>query len=427
MTGTVLRKVRYLDPLSQTDQVADVWIAAGKIRAIAPNLALDVDAHDVDVIHAEGQFLMPGLVDLYSHSGEPGHEARETLASLMASAIAGGFTRVGILPDTQPALDNPGTLRHLLDVACELPQAPQPRLLPWAALTQGANGQHMTELAELAALKPLALAGFADGQPLHQLVLLRRLLEYGRPLGRMIALWPCDRTLTGDGVARDGAIALMGGLPGSPTAAETAPLAALLELVAEVGTPVHIMRVSTARSVELIAQAKARGLPITASTTWMHLLFSTEDALTYDPNLRLDPPLGNPPDQQTLMDAVRAGIVDAIAIDHSPYTYEEKTVGFSSAPPGVIGLELAFAVLWQRFVAEGDWSPFELLRALSTHPAQCLGQPPAAIAPDSPIEAVLFDPTIPWQITASALHSRSRNTPFLNQTMTGRVIRVWNS
>lgn len=423
MAGTLLRQVRLLDPASRTDRVADVLMVDGVFQAIAPTLSDRPE--DVDIIDAAGKVLAPGLVDLYSHSSDPGYESRETLADLMAGAIAGGFTRIGILPTTLPALDNPGNLRHLLDVACELPLSPQPYLLPWAALTQGAQGEQMTELAELAQMRSLSLAGFADGCPIHNPVLLRRLLEYAQPLKRPVALWPCDQALTGKGVAREGALSFMGGLPGSPAAAETAALAVLLELVREIGTPVHLMRLSTARSVELVAQAKADGLPITASTTWMHLLFSTEAALSYDPNLRLAPPLGNPADQAALTEGVKSGAIDAIAIDHHPYTYEEKTVAFRDAPPGVIGLELALAALWQRFVISGEWTALELLQPLQLRPAQCLGIKAGAIALNRPVEAFLFDPALTWQVAKGVMRSPAMNTPFWGRSMQGKVVQAW--
>jgi dihydroorotase len=185
------------------------------------------------------------------------------------------------------------------------------------------------------------------------------------------------------------------------------------------------MRLSTARSVALVAQAKDRGLPITASVSWLHLLCSTADVLGYDPHLRLMPPLGNPEDQAALIQAVQTGVIDAIAIDHTPHTYEDKTVAFDQAPPGAIGLELALPLLWHRFVAPGTWSALTLVQALSTRPAQCLGLTPPTLAVDAPAEAVLFDPAAAWTVTPATLRSRSHNTAFLNQTLIGQVQRVW--
>lgn len=423
MAGTLLQQVRVIDPVSQTDQVTDVLIEAGRFQAIAPHLSAPSD--NIEILNAVGKVLIPGLVDLYSHSSEPGYESRETLVDLMAGAIAGGITRIGILPTTQPALDTPGTIRHLLDIACESAMAPQPHLLPWAALTQGVQGQQMTELGELATLRQISLAGLADGVPLDNLLLVQRLLEYTKSLDCPIALWPSSPVLTDNGVVRRDALTLMGGLPGSPVAAETAALASLLELIRETGAAVHLMRISTARSVELIAQAKAQHLPITASTSWMHLLFSTQDVLDYDPNLRLAPPLGDAGDQAALVEGAKTGVIDAIAIDHHPYTYEEKTVAFQDAPPGAIGLELAFPILWRQFVASGNWTALELVQAMSQHPAQCLGLSPIRIAEGMPAEAFLFDPEAQWTIEGATLRSSALNTPFLHQRLQGKILQNW--
>jgi dihydroorotase len=232
------------------------------------------------------------------------------------------------------------------------------------------------------------------------------------------------------------------GLPGIPASAETSALAAMLELVASAGTPVHIMRVSTARSVELIRDAKARGLPVTASVTWMHLLLNVgaisgnskgsgggKNALTaslaYDPNLHLEPPLGNLSDQLALIQAVKDGVINAIAIDHNPHTYEEKTVAFADSPPGAIGLELALPLLWHGLVETGEFSALELWRVLSAGPAVCLGQTCARVAPGVSAELILFDPDMSWTVDGQSLKSRSANTPWLGQQLVGKVVQTW--
>ena len=283
----------------------------------------------------------------------------------------------------------------------------------------------MTELAELAAAS--GVVGFADGQPISSLALVRRLLEYLKPLGKPVALWPCDQHLVGNGVMREGPFSVRFGLPAVPAIAETSALAALLELVEAIGTPVHIMRVSTARSVQLIQSAKARGLPITASTSWMYLVLDTQAVGNYNTSLRLEPPLGNPADLVALRQGVQQGVVDAIAIDHTPYTYEEKTVAFAEAPPGAIGLELVLPLLWQNLVETGEWSALELWRVLSTRPAECLQQIPAAIASGNPAEMTLFAPQISWTVERQTLKSLSSNTPWLGEQLSGRVLQTWDS
>lgn len=416
MVSELLQQVRVIDPVSETDQIADVLIVDGVIKAVEEQIS-DYPA-DTQLRDCQGLVVGPGLVDLYSHSGEPGFEERETLTTLASAAIAGGFTRIGILPDTMPPLDNPAGLVRLQSLWH--PDAPL-RVYYWAALTLAVQGQQMTELAELAAIS--GVAGFTDAQPLENLVLLRRLLEYLKPLGKPIALWAGDRQLRENGVIREGFNAMRFGLPSAPSIAETSALAALLEIVEFTGSSVHLMRVSTARGVDLIRDAKARGLPITASTTWMHLLLDTNAVSDYNPNLRLEPPLGNPDDVAALRQGVKQGVIDAIAIDHTPYTYEEKTVAFAKAPPGAIGLELALPLLWHNLVETGEWSALELWRVLSTRPAECWQQIPAVIAPNQQAEITLFAPHQSWTVERQTLKSRSANTPWLGQRLSGRVVQ----
>jgi len=418
MASELLRQVRLLDPVNGQDRCVDVWLDEGTIRAIEDHLADGPEG--TEVLDCTGMILGPGLVDLYSHSGEPGNESRETLETLANAAIAGGFTQITLLPDSHPVLDAPTGLGW---VKSRWP-ATGPQLHLWGAISQEVKGQQMTEFADLA---DAGAIGFADGQPLQNPLLLRRVLEYAQPLQKPVALWGCDRQLQGSGVAREGMDSIQLGLSGTPSMAETTALATILECVATIGTPVHLMRISTARSVEMIAQAKDRGLPITASTTWMHLLLNTHDLKSYNPNMRLDPPLGTREDQMALIQGVESGVIDAIAIDHAPYTYEEKTVAFAEAPPGAIGLELALPLLWQGLVASEKWSPLTLWQALSTRPFQCLNQTPVALTPGTPANLTLFDQAHRWMVTPQTLKSLSYNTPWLNQMITGRVLKTWTA
>lgn len=421
MPSELLRQVRVLDPVYNHDRIADVLIVDGVIQTVTDRIAeLPQSLPDLQVCDRPNLILAPGLVDLYSHSGEPGYESRETLDSLLQAAAAGGVTRLVILPDTHPAIDTPAMLEWLRSRLQTLPSTPT-QLYAWGAITQSVEGNQMTDLAELAAA---GVSGFADGRPLST-GLLRRLLEYAEPLGKPIALWCCDPQLTGSGVVREGLESVRLGLPASPAMAETSALAALLECLTETGSPVHLMRISTARSVELIRAAKARGLPVTASTTWMHVLLDVRVTATYNPDLHLAPPLGNPADRLALLEGIREGVIDAIAIDHTPYTYEEKTVAFTDSPPGAVGLDLALPLLWHTLVASGELPALTLWRCLSTNPARCLNQAPASLQPQQMAEALLFDPEQPWQVGTQSLKSQSYNTPWLGNTVFGRVVKSW--
>jgi dihydroorotase len=422
MPPELLRQVRLLDPLAHTDQVADVLIEGGVIQAIAPQIRDYPD--QAEITDCAGFILGPGLVDLYSTVGEPGFESRETLNSIAAAAVAGGFTRVALLPSTHPAIDSAEQVEWML---IHSPHHLPVKLQPWAALTQNLEGQKLVELSELTNTD---ICGFSDGQPLKPGTLVRHALEYlkplqTKPLRKCIMLWPCDRTLAANGVIREGIQALQTGLPENPVMAETTALAALIEIVETLQIPVHIMRVSTARSVEILKAAKDRGLPITASTTWMHLLWSSKDLHSYNVHLRLDPPIGNPSDQAALILGLETGVIDAIAIDHQPHTYEEKTVPFAEAPPGAIGLELALPLLWQAFVSTQRWSALDLWARLSTNPLKILNQTPTTIAENQRAAMTLFDPIQPWEVDTRSLQSLSSNTPWLGSTLVGRAVKTW--
>ncbi len=421
MTGELLQQVRVIDPVSATDYITDVLIVDHYIQSVANDIS-DIPA-DTQIRDCRGLILGTGLMDLYSHSGEPGFEERETLSSLFQAATSGGFTRITILPDTSPPVDNPAVVAQLQKSKSDTNNShPHPFLYIWGAVSQGIGGEKMTELADLAAG---GVIGFTDSQPWKNLTMVRRLLEYLQPLNKPVAFWCCDHQLASNGIMREGYDSIRLGLPGNPAYSETSAIANLIELVAATGTPVHVMRISTERSVTMIDSAKEQGLPITASTTWMHLLLNTTAVQTYDPSLRLEPPLGNPQDMLALRKAVKSGIIDAIAIDHSPYTYEEKTVSFAEAPPGAIGLELALPLLWQNLVDTGELTALELWGALSSHPARCLQQKSCTIAPGEKAEMTLFNPQQTWKVEGKNLHTLSSNTPWLGKQLMGKVVQTW--
>lgn len=431
----ILQNMRILDPVDYEDNTGTVLIIDGDAYILAqgplgeamdanalplpPSMVNRVRVEDVPKMDADGWVFGPGLVDLYSHSGEPGFESRETAATLAMSAIAGGFTRMAILPDTNPVLDTPGAIARLHQIFQSLDHTPATYF--WGALTKDAKGQQMTELGELVQGEGTPnVVGLADSHAIQDLTLVQRILEYGHGLKTPIALFPQNHELANGGVAREGRVATQLGLPNQGAIAETTALSAILECVESTGTPVHIMRVSTARSVDLIYKAKEKQLPVTASTTWMHVLLNSYALEQYNPNLRIEPPLGNSEDQSALILALKAGILDAIAIDHTAYTYEEKTVPFALAPPGVIGLQCALPLLWQGLVEAGHFSPLDLWRTLSANPALCLGQTPPTI--DS--EWVLFNSQQEWPITAATLRSLSANLPWIDQVIHGQVVQA---
>ncbi|WP_460194516.1 dihydroorotase [Thermosynechococcus sp. FA-CM-4201] len=409
MVWRLLQQVRLLDPVNRQDQRADVLLAEDQLVAIAP---AEVPA-DAEIIPASDWVLAPPLVDLYSHSGQPGYEARETLDSLLAAAAAGGVQHLTLLPTTEPVMDDPALWQALQR---QIPPSAWSQVRVWGALTQGCKGTALTDLAELAAS---GVVGFCDDRGLTHWPLVQRALTYLQPLGKPVALWPFDPTLAANGVARQSGVATRLGLVEQLVCCETIPLLAILELARTVSTPIHLMRLSTARSVEILAKNKPAR--ISASVSWLHLLFAVEDLASYDPNLRLEPPLGTARDRQTLLEGLKTGVIEAIAIDHTPLLYEEKMVSFAEALPGAMGLELALPALWQELVAKEYLSALDLWHALSTAPARILGIEPPRLELNSR-NFVLFDPTVTWTVTYQSLRSRASNTPFWQQSLRGQLV-----
>ena len=409
----LLQQIRVIDPIQQTDRTADVWLVGNNLQGIEPHF--DSIPDETTVIDAQGLIFAPSLIDLYSYSGEPGFEERETFQSLASAAIAGGFSQVAILPNMQPCLDNPSTLTLIQQKLARLDPKQSPKFHFWGNLTLDGKGEQLTELAELAETE---IIGFTDAKPLRNEGLLQRALEYLQPLNKPVALFPVNLTLRGNGVMREGTASIRFGLPGDPVMSESSAIAFILEMVSATQTPVHLMRISTARGVELIAEAKSRNLPITASVSWMHLLLNTEKVGSYNPNFHLNPPLGNEPDRLALIQGVKTGIIDAIAVDHRAYTYEEKTLAFAESPTGSIGLELALPCLWQNLVETGDLTTLELWQALSINPLKCLG------LAETNQDYLLFEPTANWTVDGSSLKTLGRNTPYLGESIQGKVIRM---
>ncbi|MDX2271886.1 MAG: dihydroorotase [Cyanobacteriota bacterium] len=415
-SSTLWRGLRLLDPLNDLDQEGDLWIEQGVIRYVGK--AVERIPAATTVVEARGWVAGPGLIDLYAQSGEPGFEQRETLASLAAAARAGGYTQVALLPSTHPVLDQ----REQLD---RYPQkVGDPHWLPLMALTLGGQGEQLSELGSLATSPGVA---FCQDNPGLSLVLLQRVLEYLQPFQKPLLIWAWDPRLAAGGGLFEGDWALRLGVKGIPATAETTQVASVLELLRRIPTPIHLMRISQSRSLELIAQAQQAGIPVTASTSWMHLLHSEADIWDhhYHPALRVQPPLTSLPQQQALISGIAQGILTAIASDHHPYTFEEKMLAFADAPPGAIGLELVLPLLWNHLVTRQQLTPLQLWKALSVGSATCLGLPPPHLQVDTPANLVLFDPEYAWQLTPETLHSRSQATCWLHQSMRGRVMGAW--
>ena len=407
-----IRGGRLLDPASGCDEVGDLLVEGGRIAA----LGSDIAAGDAEVIDASGRWLAPGFIDLHVHLREPGQEYKEDIASGGRAGVAGGFTALVCMANTQPVNDDPSVTEYILDRARHESPA---RVYPVAAATKGLAGEVMTEMVTLFEAGVVAFSD--DGKTIMDSGVMRRVLEYSGLVRVPVITHAEDRTLVCEGVVNEGPVSTRLGLPGNPAVAEVAHVARDLLLAELTGAHLHVAHVSTAGAVALIRAARERGVHVTAEVTPHHLTLLDEATLGYDTNTKMAPPLRGQAD----VDACRAGLVDgtidAIATDHAPHAVHEKDVEFTAAPPGVIGLETAVPVTLD-LVRARELSPLEWVRRLSTNPARILGRPGGSLAVGAPADLVSIDPDRRWVYDPAKGYSKSRNSPWAGREMIGRAV-----
>ncbi len=407
-----IKNGRVIDPMSARDEIADVYVAAGKIVG---NGHAPADFHPNRTIDASGLVVCPGLVDLSVRLREPGFEYRATLESEMLAAAAGGITSLACPPDTDPPLDEPGLVEMLKFRARNLPG---PRVYPIGAMTQKLEGQMLTEMAELTEAGCRAFTQ-ADA-PMTDTQVLLRAMEYAATFGFSLWLRPQDVSLAKGGVAHDGAVATRLGLPGIPALAETVALATILQLARETGARVHIARLSTRDGIAMVRAAKAQGLAVTCDVASTHVHLSENDLITFDPHLHLVPPLRSLRDRDAIREALRDGSIDALCSDHTPVDEDEKQVPFGESAPGASGVELLLP-LTLKWAREMGVPLMQAIDLISWKPAQILGVPGGNLAVGSCADICIFDETAEWVVTQKTLASQGDNTPFLDHPMQGRV------
>ncbi len=410
-----IRGARVVDPASGRDKAGSLYIAEGRIAALdTPPAGFQPD----EVIDAKGLVAAPGLVDLSARLREPGFEYKATLESELRAAAAGGVTTLACPPDTDPPLDEPGLVEMLKRRAWGLDRA---RVHPLGALTTGLKGVRLAEMAELA---QAGCMGFFQGNaPLPDTATLLQALRYASTLGFTVWLRPQDAHLSALGVAHEGEVAARLGLPPIPPVAETLAVRAILELMAATGARVHLARLSTGAAVALVAEAKARGEKVTCDVDVHHLHLCDRDIGDFDPLANFAPPLRDPSDRERLRRGLAEGVIDAVCSDHTPVDDDAKLVPFGEAEPGATALELLLPLTLQ-WGRECELGLVDTLAVLTTGPAHVLGVPAGTLAPGALADVCLFDPARPWVVTAEALASQGKNTPFLGLELTGRVVRT---
>lgn len=411
-----IRQPRVLDARTGHDVVCDVFLSEGRILALGQTPS----GFEPDVeLDANGRWLIPGVVDLSARLREPGEAHKATIASECRAAAASGITTLCVPPDSDPVVDTPAVVDWITRRA-EALGLTQVRVL--GGLTQGLDGRHM---AAMAALRQGGCVGVSNARrPLASAGILRKLLEYASSFDLVTFLHPLDESLAGSGCAHEGPVATRLGLPGIPEAAETAALAKELALVEQTGARVHFCRLSTARSVELIAAARQRGLPVSADVAAHQLFLTDGDIADFNSQYHVDPPLRSRADREGLRAAVREGIIDAICSDHQPHEADAKTDPFPLTAPGISSLETLLP-LGLRLVREDVLSPLELVARLCEAPARILGLEAGTLQPGETADLCLVDPDATWTLHIEDLLSAGRNTPFTGQAFPGRATHTW--
>ena len=418
----LIRGGRVIDPEQGLDAHLDVRVAEGRIAEVGRDLPVPAGGSSspaTRVVEAAGWIVAPGFIDMNVHFGDPGYEHRETIASGLAAAAAGGFTAVAMMPDTQPVHDAPTVTEYILRRAGIVCGA---RLYPVGAATAGLQGE---SLAEIGGMHRAGIVGLSDGCPGSaagtSARLMRRAMEYGGMLGLPVLSHGEDRALAGNGVMHEGVISTALGLPGVPAAAESIIVYRDIQLAALSGAHLHVQHVSSAETVSLLQRAKNQGLNVTAETCPQYVTLTDDAVRSYDTNTKVSPPLRPAPDVAAVRNGLRDGTIDAIASDHLPQHIADKEQDYLAAAPGMIGLETSVG-LALRLYHDGLLSLPQWVAACTSRPARILGLPHGSLRVGELADITLIDPEQEVEVAAATLRSRSHNTPFLGWRLRGAAM-----
>jgi dihydroorotase len=416
MAKLLLKNGRLIDPANGRDGAFDVLIDGGRIARVGRDLP--ADGAEVFAIPS-GLIVAPGLIDMHVHLREPGQEHKETVLTGCAAAVAGGFTGVACMPNTDPVNDHAGITQFILNRAAE---AGLSRVYPIGAVSLGSKGEQLAELGEQKAAGCVAFSD--DGRPVAGALLMRRALEYAGMLGVPVIDHCEDPDLKGDGVVHEGYYASALGLRGIPGAAESIMVERDVALAELTGAHVHVAHTSARQSLRAIRAGKARGVRVTCEVAPHHFTLSDEaldGSVKYDTNLKMNPPLREAADRDAMIEGLADGTVDAIATDHAPHHADEKLVEFDRAPFGIVGLETAVPLVFDRLVHPGHISLTRMVELLSVNPARLLAVPGGSLGEGAPADVTVLAPDMQVTIAAAALRSKSKNTPFDGWTLRGGV------
>ena len=407
-----------IDPEKSTTHELDIRIGNGIIQEVGPDLSLS----DSPVFDCSGKFLSPGWIDMHVHLREPGYEHKETIESGCAAAAFGGFTAVACMPNTNPAIHTRDVVEFVIERAKGFPVD----VYPIACVSKERKGHELTEMADL--VEGGAVAFSDDGSPVQDAGLMRRALEYSSMLGVPIINHMEEKTLNPNGHMFEGDVSTRLGIPGIPSLAEEVMIARDILLADFTGGHVHVAHISTRGAVDLVREAKAKGISITAEVCTHHFTLTDEavEATAFSTHTKMHPPLADRFSLKAVKEGLRDGTIDVICTDHAPHASFEKEVEFIEAPFGILGLETAWGLTVRELVRPGILSLVEAVRKLTIFPYQILNLPVPRIERDKPANITIFDSSSEWEFKGMHIKSKSKNTPFLNETMVGKAWAIYN-
>jgi dihydroorotase len=411
-TRTLIKNGRVIDPANNLDVIRDVLIEKGSISKVAEGIS----ATGTRVIDARGKIVMPGIIDMHVHLREPGREDKETVATGTDAALRGGVTTVLAMPNTTPTMDTAASVKILKDIITNTARI---NVLICGSITDGRMGKKVVDSAALKKAGVVALSD--DGASVDSSGVMQEALQKAR-LSKLPVLCHCeDKALSGHGVVNRGFISTRLGLRGISKESEFTRVSRDIELARKTGAPVHIMHVSCAESVDIIAKAKKKGVKVTCETAPHYFALTQEAVLDYDTNMKMNPPLRTRADVAAIKAGLKSGVIDVIASDHAPHTENEKDIEFDRAEFGVIGLETTLSVSVTELVHTGvlNWS--EIVRKLTVNPARILGLDRGTLTAGAPADVVVIDPAKEWVVRKEEIRSKSKNSPFLGKTLKGSV------
>jgi dihydroorotase len=409
----LLKGGRIVDPTQNFDKIADILIEDGIISEIGETIRTT----EVEIFDAQGLVIAPGLVDMHVHLREPGLEAKEDIASGTRAAAAGGFTTIACMPNTNPAVDSAILVSGILQRA-QAEGIVNVKVI--GALSKGQQGKELAEIGDMIASGAVAISD--DGSALDNNRLFKTGLEYTNMFGCPVISHAEDESLVDEGVMHEGAVSAMLGMKGRPSIAEDIAVARDIMLAEYTGSSLHIAHVSSKGAVELIRQAKKRGVKVTAEVTPHHLTLTDEVVKTFDTATKVNPPLRSADHVAALLEGLKDKTLDAIATDHAPHAFEEKDREYKQAPPGFAGLETALGVILTGLYHTERFTLLEIVERMSAAPSRILGLEAGVLKVGAPADITIIDPNLEWVVDSSTFYTKGKHTPFEKKILKGKAV-----